>query len=89
MTPAGVDTRRGHWREAIGQLPTSGNREIGRIAHLTAIGMPGYAASMNNATIHTPVVEMPEASGSASASWISSFYYWFTNPPASLAGQFC
>ncbi len=35
------------------------------------------------------VVEMPEPSGSASASWLSSFYYyWFTNPPAALAGHF-
>jgi hypothetical protein len=62
--------------------------QIGNFADLTTPIGPGYAASMNNAAMNPPVVELPDTSGSASASWISSFYYWFTNPPASLAGQF-
>ncbi len=43
---------------------------------------------MNEVAKHPPVVEIPVAAERASASWCSSVYYWFTNPPALLAGQF-
>jgi hypothetical protein len=57
---------------------------------LTRADPPGYPASvMNTQVTNPPVVEHIETSGSASASWLSSFYYyWFTNPPAALAGRF-
>jgi hypothetical protein len=35
-----------------------------------------------------PVEERNESPVSLKASPNSSFYYWFTNPPALLAGQF-
>jgi len=43
---------------------------------------------MNATAKHTPVTELPESAERADASWLMSFYYWFTNPPASLARQF-
>jgi hypothetical protein len=62
---------------------------FGDFAYLTTGSAWGYAASVMEETAkHPPVVELPETSGRASASWLSSFYYWFTNPPALLAGQF-
>jgi len=61
-----------------------------RLALLTNSELPGYPASvMNTQETIPPVVEHMETSGSASASWLSSFYYyWFSNPPAVLAGRF-
>ncbi len=49
----------------------------------------GYAACvMKEHRSNPPVEERIETPVSLKASPNSSFYYWFANPPAQLAGQF-
>ena len=56
---------------------------------LTSELAKGYPAGVMNETANNPpVVELPETSERVSASGLMSFYYWFTDPPAPLAGQF-
>lgn len=49
----------------------------------------GYAACVMEKHVgNLPVEERIESPVSLKASPNSSFYYWFTNPPALLVGQF-
>jgi len=48
----------------------------------------GYAASvMKDLPVNPPVSERPATTGSIAAAWLTSSYYWFTNPPAVLEGR--
>ena len=60
---------------------------------LTAITGVRYAAlTMEDANVNLPVEDLQERTGAMSdlcaplsTSW---YYFWFTNPPAALAGRF-
>jgi hypothetical protein len=55
---------------------------------LTGGNEPGYPAGVMKRTVTNPPVEEHQVTAmSHGSSWNASFYYWFTNPPALLAGR--
>jgi len=63
--------------------------EIGPRGLLTTGMRSAYAAEdMSTSATNPPVADSLTPTAVNGGTWCAAFYYWFTNPPASLAGQF-